>query len=260
MPSTILPTSSAAAVVCFLAAGFTNFGQPSGRHSRQLLLFVSWPPISLGAVLRDPAVAAVAVSAVSRRTIAVAVHRRVDFELDSGNFESAADICNWPDSPCAAATGPGVIENRELGESQLEQLVGHLMDRNIFSDLEFRISWVATVIKQLFPSAGAVWHGVGHDGGLRPDRHGREDQDRNDCDGHQYCVDLHGDGPDDGASRHLPIGQPEHSRCARCKTPDLGGRPGPGKHFFKAWRLLPHRGTRSLPQSMASARPRPVPA
>ena len=39
------------------------------------------------------------------------------------------------------------IENRELGESQLRQLIAELMQRNILADLEYRLSWVATVIK-----------------------------------------------------------------------------------------------------------------
>jgi biopolymer transport protein ExbB len=39
------------------------------------------------------------------------------------------------------------IENRDLGESQLRQLIAELLQRNILADLESRLSWVATVIK-----------------------------------------------------------------------------------------------------------------
>ena len=39
------------------------------------------------------------------------------------------------------------IENRSLAESQIRQLVAELMQRNILADLEYQLSWVATVIK-----------------------------------------------------------------------------------------------------------------
>jgi biopolymer transport protein ExbB len=70
----------------------------------------------------------------------------LDSQLDSGNFEAAADMCR-SDPRALPQLALGVIENRELNQDQRKQLVGDLMDRNIFSDLEFRVSWVATVIK-----------------------------------------------------------------------------------------------------------------
>jgi len=71
---------------------------------------------------------------------------QLDSQLDAGNFESAAEMCR-DDSRALPQLAQAVIENRQLNADQRKQLVGDLMDRNIFSDLEFRVSWVATVIK-----------------------------------------------------------------------------------------------------------------
>ena len=66
--------------------------------------------------------------------------------LDAGDFEAAKKMCE--DGPRALPQLVlAAIENRDLSESQLRQLVAELMQRNVLSDLEYRLSWVATVIK-----------------------------------------------------------------------------------------------------------------
>jgi len=66
--------------------------------------------------------------------------------LDAGDFEAAKKMCeNEPRALPQLALA--VIENRDLSESQLRQLVAELMQRNVLADLDYRLSWVATVIK-----------------------------------------------------------------------------------------------------------------
>jgi biopolymer transport protein ExbB len=66
--------------------------------------------------------------------------------LEAGDFDGAKKMCQ--DEPRALPQlALAAIENRDLSESQLRQLVAELMQRNVLADLEYRISWVATVIK-----------------------------------------------------------------------------------------------------------------
>jgi biopolymer transport protein ExbB/TolQ len=73
------------------------------------------------------------------------LHTLLDI-LKAGDFEGAKKMCE-EDPRALPQLALAVIENRELTESQLRQLVGELMQQNILADLEYRISWVATVIK-----------------------------------------------------------------------------------------------------------------
>jgi biopolymer transport protein ExbB/TolQ len=66
--------------------------------------------------------------------------------LDAGDFEAARKMCQ-DDTRALPQLATAAIENRELSEAQLRQLVAELLQRNVLADLEFRISWVATVIK-----------------------------------------------------------------------------------------------------------------
>jgi biopolymer transport protein ExbB/TolQ len=66
--------------------------------------------------------------------------------LDAGDFEGARKLCEDETRALPQLT-LAVIENRELSEPQLRQLVAELMQQNVLADLEYRISWVATVIK-----------------------------------------------------------------------------------------------------------------
>jgi biopolymer transport protein ExbB/TolQ len=66
--------------------------------------------------------------------------------LARGDFDAAARACE-ADGHALPQLALAAIENRSLAESQIHRLVGELMQRNILSDLEYRLSWIATVIK-----------------------------------------------------------------------------------------------------------------
>lgn len=70
----------------------------------------------------------------------------LDSHLQDGKFDEAAKMCADEDR-ALPQLALAAIENRDLGESQLRQLVAELMNRNVLADLESRVSWVATVIK-----------------------------------------------------------------------------------------------------------------
>ena len=66
--------------------------------------------------------------------------------LEGGDFDAASKLCESEDR-ALPQLALAAIENRSLAESQIRQLVAELMQRNILADLEYRLSWVATVIK-----------------------------------------------------------------------------------------------------------------
>jgi biopolymer transport protein ExbB len=72
--------------------------------------------------------------------------RAVQETLEAGDFEGARNMCA-DQVRALPQLVQAVIENRDLSESQLKQLVAELMQRNVLADLEYRLSWVATVIK-----------------------------------------------------------------------------------------------------------------
>ena len=67
-------------------------------------------------------------------------------ELLMGDVNGAVQMCET-EQRALPQLALAAIENRELGESQLRQLIAELLQRNILADLEARLSWVATVIK-----------------------------------------------------------------------------------------------------------------
>jgi biopolymer transport protein ExbB/TolQ len=67
-------------------------------------------------------------------------------QLEGGDFDAATRLCQSEDR-ALPQLALAAIENRSLAESQIRQLVAELMQRNILADLEYRLSWVATVIK-----------------------------------------------------------------------------------------------------------------
>jgi biopolymer transport protein ExbB len=70
----------------------------------------------------------------------------IEADLDRGEYAETAKRCTEETEALPQLT-LAVIENRDLDDSQLRQLVAELMQRNILADLEYRVSWVATVIK-----------------------------------------------------------------------------------------------------------------
>jgi biopolymer transport protein ExbB/TolQ len=67
-------------------------------------------------------------------------------QLEGGDFDAATRLCQSEDR-ALPQLALAAIENRSLAESQIRQLVAELMQRNILADLDYRLSWVATVIK-----------------------------------------------------------------------------------------------------------------
>ncbi len=62
------------------------------------------------------------------------------------NYEQAMVLCE--DDPRALPQlALASLKNRNLGFDQLRQLLGEMLQRDVFGDLEYRISWIATSIK-----------------------------------------------------------------------------------------------------------------
>ncbi len=70
----------------------------------------------------------------------------LDVPLSAGNFQAAAEVCEDETKvlPQLAALG---IANRDLGVSKVNQLLTDHFQRDVLADLEYRLSWVNTVIK-----------------------------------------------------------------------------------------------------------------
>lgn len=66
--------------------------------------------------------------------------------LKSGNYDAAVKQCDY-DYRGLPRLCLLMIANRNLPFSQLRQMVSSSLQRTILADLEFRISWIVTVIK-----------------------------------------------------------------------------------------------------------------
>ncbi len=66
--------------------------------------------------------------------------------LNEGQFDSAEELVAEDPRALAQLTHM-TIANRNLASDQLRQLVGEVVQRDVMADLEYRTSWVATVIK-----------------------------------------------------------------------------------------------------------------
>src|SRR5579872_2845409 len=66
--------------------------------------------------------------------------------LKSGDYESANKLCDY-DYRALPRLTLLMIANRDLPYDQLRQLVAESMQRDILADLEYRLSWIVTVIK-----------------------------------------------------------------------------------------------------------------
>jgi biopolymer transport protein ExbB len=66
--------------------------------------------------------------------------------FEANDLEGAKKLC-VDDHRAMPQLAMSVMENPDLTELQLRQLVAELMQRNVLADLEYRMSWVATVIK-----------------------------------------------------------------------------------------------------------------
>lgn len=66
--------------------------------------------------------------------------------LLAGDFEGAAELCEG-DSRAIPQMVELAIANRDLGYGRVRQVVLDRFQRDVLSDLEYRLSWVSTVIK-----------------------------------------------------------------------------------------------------------------
>lgn len=66
--------------------------------------------------------------------------------LDAGDYDAATEICDY-DYRALPRTTLVALANRELGFSQLRQVVSEAVQRDIIADLENRMNWVVIVIK-----------------------------------------------------------------------------------------------------------------
>jgi biopolymer transport protein ExbB len=66
--------------------------------------------------------------------------------LEAGDYDAAAKLCDY-DYRALPRLCLLMIANRDMPYSQLRQVVGESMQRDILGDLEYRLSWIVTVIK-----------------------------------------------------------------------------------------------------------------
>lgn len=71
---------------------------------------------------------------------------RVDESLGSGSFEGVAELCRG-DPRAVPQLIQLAIANRSIGFSKVRALVAERFQRDFLSDLEYRLSWVYTVIR-----------------------------------------------------------------------------------------------------------------
>jgi len=84
---------------------------------------------------------------------------RVDESLESGDFEAAIEVCDG-DGRAMSQLALLAIVNRQRGYVKVRSLVADRFQRDVLSDLEYRLSWVYTVIKSA-PMVGLLGTVVG---------------------------------------------------------------------------------------------------
>ena len=70
----------------------------------------------------------------------------VEEPLSRGDFDTASEICEG-DRRATCQLSQLAILNRRLGFAKVKQLVADRFQRDVLQDLEYRLSWVNTVIK-----------------------------------------------------------------------------------------------------------------
>ena len=63
-----------------------------------------------------------------------------------GDYDAAAEVCDG-DRRATCQLAQLAIENRKIGFRKVKQLVADRFQRDVLQDLEYRLSWVYTVIK-----------------------------------------------------------------------------------------------------------------
>jgi biopolymer transport protein ExbB/TolQ len=90
---------------------------------------------------------------------------RLEERLESGDFEGTAALCD-ADERAMPQLAILAVSNRRLGYAKVRTLVADRFQRDVLSDLEYRLSWVYTVIK-LAPMLGLFGTVVGMTGAFR---------------------------------------------------------------------------------------------
>ena len=83
----------------------------------------------------------------------------LDERLASGDFEAAAEFCD-NDRRAMPQLALLALGNRKMGYAKVRSLLADRFQRDVLSDLEFRLSWVHTVIKSA-PMVGLLGTVVG---------------------------------------------------------------------------------------------------
>ena len=88
----------------------------------------------------------------------------VEQMLTSGDFDGTLEYCEG-DARAIPQMVELAVSNRELGFKRARQVMMDRFQRDVMSDLEYRLSWVGTVIKSA-PMIGLFGDGVRDDGGV----------------------------------------------------------------------------------------------
>lgn len=70
----------------------------------------------------------------------------IEEPLSRGDYDSAIELCDG-DRRATCQLSQMAIENRGIGFAKVKQLVADRFQRDVLQDLEYRLSWVYTVIK-----------------------------------------------------------------------------------------------------------------
>ena len=70
----------------------------------------------------------------------------IEEPLSKGDFDAATELCDG-DRRATCQLAQLAIENRKIGFGKVKQLVADRFQRDVLQDLEYRLSWVYTVIK-----------------------------------------------------------------------------------------------------------------
>ena len=84
---------------------------------------------------------------------------RLDESLAGGDFDAAAALCDG-DARATSQLASLAIANRRFGYTKVRSMVTDRFQRDVLSDLEYRLSWVDTVIKSA-PMVGLLGTVVG---------------------------------------------------------------------------------------------------
>lgn len=89
----------------------------------------------------------------------------IDDCLEAGDFDGVVELCEG-DRRAMPQLALLAVGNRELGYAKVRRLVADRFGRDVLADLEYRLSWVSTVIKTA-PMVGLLGTVIGMMGAFR---------------------------------------------------------------------------------------------